>query len=204
MAITLDQYATPRIIREEHAVLSAMLRAILQLLEQHRAEKTMPDFVTLRAMLFYINEFPEKRHHRKESELLFPTLRAKAPLARHLLDQLDEEHALGERNVRALEHALIRFEMLGDLGRQPFERATQRFADFYVSHMAMEELHVLPLAKLMLSPSDWADLDEAFLANDDPLAERAVDNDYRTLFSHLVNVIPSCMDAGSVPLRLHL
>ena len=68
-----------RIIREEHAALSAMLRSILLLLAQHRREGSLPDFATLRAMLFYVDEFPEKRHHLKESELLFPKLRARTP-----------------------------------------------------------------------------------------------------------------------------
>jgi hypothetical protein len=35
-----------------------------------------PPFDVLRAMLFYIDEFPERLHHTKESELLFPKLRA--------------------------------------------------------------------------------------------------------------------------------
>ena len=70
-------HATTRIIREEHAALSAMLRSIPLLLGQHRRKATLPDFAVLRAMLFYVDEFPEKRHHRKESEVLFPKLRAR-------------------------------------------------------------------------------------------------------------------------------
>jgi len=74
-------HTTTRIIREEHAALSAMLRSIVLLLAQHRRLGTLPDFGALRAMLFYVDEFPEKRHHRKESELLFPKLRARTPLS---------------------------------------------------------------------------------------------------------------------------
>ena len=75
-------HATTRIICEEHAALSAMLRSILLLLAQHRRQGSLPDFTALRSMLFYVDEFPEKRHHRKESELLFPKLRARTPLSR--------------------------------------------------------------------------------------------------------------------------
>ena len=91
--------ATIRIIREEHAALSAMLRSILLLLAQHRQGGSQPDFASLRAMLFYVDEFPEKRHHRKESELLFPKLRARTPKNRELLDRLDGDHARGERSI---------------------------------------------------------------------------------------------------------
>ena len=70
-------HAALRIIHDEHAALSAMLRSIVLLLGQHRRNGTLPDFAALRAMLFYVDEFPEQRHHRKESELLFPKLRAR-------------------------------------------------------------------------------------------------------------------------------
>ncbi len=78
-------YATLRIIRDEHAALAAMVKSILLLLAQHRRQGTLPDFADLRAMLLYLDEFPEKRHHRKESELLFPKLHARTPLSRALL-----------------------------------------------------------------------------------------------------------------------
>ncbi|MBS0344066.1 MAG: hemerythrin domain-containing protein, partial [Proteobacteria bacterium] len=91
---------TIRIIRDEHAALAAMLRSILLLLAEHRRARTLPDFESLRAMLFYVDEFPEKRHHRKESELLFPKLRARTPMSRELLDRLDDDHDRGERKIR--------------------------------------------------------------------------------------------------------
>ena len=106
-------HATTRIIRDEHAALSAMLRSILLLLDAHRRQQSTPDFSALRAMLFYVDQFPEQRHHRHETELLFPKLRARTPLARELLDHLDRDHAAGERNIREVEHALLVYEMPG-------------------------------------------------------------------------------------------
>ena len=47
-----------QIIRNEHSALAAMLRSILLLLAQHRRERSLPDFAALRAMLFYVDEFP--------------------------------------------------------------------------------------------------------------------------------------------------
>src|SRR5688572_9928708 len=158
----LMTHATLRIINEEHVALAAMLRSILLLLAKHRQDRTMPDFATLRAMLFYVDEFPEKRHHRKESEVLFPKLRARTPLARDLLDHLDEDHARGELRIRDLEHALLGFEVIGEPRRAAFEQAAQRYVDFYLAHMALEEKEILPLAERMLTADDWAELDEAF------------------------------------------
>src|SRR5688500_19689585 len=155
------KHSTIKVICEEHSALSAMLRSIILLLAQHRGQGTLPDFAVLRAMLFYVDEFPEKRHHRKESQLLFPKLRARTPLSRDLLDRLDDDHARGERNIRDLEHALLAFEMLGEPRRAAFELAAQRYVDFYMAHMRLEEEQILPLAERSLTPEDWQELDEA-------------------------------------------
>jgi hemerythrin-like domain-containing protein len=190
-------HATLRIIREEHSALAAMLRSILLLLAQHRRKNTLPDFTALRAMLFYVDEFPEKRHHRKESELLFPKLRARTPLSREMLDHLDADHACGERNIRELEHALLGFEMLGEPRREAFERAAERYVDFYLAHMAIEEKEILPLAERVLTESDWAELDAAFSANRDPLTGHEPEPDYEALFTRIVNLVPAPIGLGS-------
>ena len=191
------QHATTRIIREEHMALSAMLRSILLLIEQHRRNATPPDFAALRAMLFYVDEFPEQRHHRKESELLFPKLRARTPLSRELLDKLDDDHARGEHMIRALEHALLGFEMLGESRRLAFEQAAQRYVDFYLAHLALEEREILPLAERVLTTQDWAELDEAFSANRDPLTgHHDPEPDYRALFTRIVGLVPAPIGLG--------
>jgi hemerythrin-like domain-containing protein len=190
-------HVTTKIILEEHAALSAMLRSILLLLAQHRRQGTLPDFAALRAMLFYVDEFPEKRHHRKESELLFPKLRARTPLSRDLLDHLDEDHARGERNIRDLEHVLLGFEMMGEPRREAFEQAAERYVNFYHSHMAMEEEQILPLAERVLTVDDWADLDQAFGANRDPLTGHEAEADYRALFTRIVGLVPAPIGLGA-------
>lgn len=189
-------HATVRIIRQEHAALAAMLRSIVLLLEQHRKKGTLPDFATLRAMLFYVDEFPEKRHHRKETELLFPKLRAKTPISRDLLDKLDSDHARGERRIRDVEHALLAFEMLGESRREAFERTVGEYVDFYLNHMALEEREILPMAERVLTGDDWRDLDEAFAQNRDPMTGHVADFEYNALFTRIVNVVPAPIGLG--------
>ena len=189
-------HQTLKVIHDEHAALAAMLRSILMLLARHKARGTMPDFSLLRAMLFYVDEFPEKRHHRKETELLFPKLRARTPMARDLLDRLDQEHGMGERLVRDLEHDLLGFEMMGESRRAAFESASRRYVDFYMAHMRLEEEKVLPLAERALLPEDWAELDEAFATNRDPLTGHKPDDEYRALFARIVNSAPAPIGLG--------
>jgi hemerythrin-like domain-containing protein len=54
------------IIRDEHASLAAMLRSMSQLLERGPEKDPRQFFEVMRAMLFYIDEFPEQLHHPKE------------------------------------------------------------------------------------------------------------------------------------------
>ena len=191
------KHSTIKIIREEHSALSAMLRSIILLLAHHRGQGTLPDFAVLRAMLFYVDEFPEKRHHRKETELLFPKLRARTPISRELLDRLDDDHARGERRIRHVEHALLAFEMMGEPRRKAFEQAVEHYVDFYIAHMALEEREILPLAQRVLTEEDWAELDEAFSTNRDPLTGCEPDAEYKELFTRIVNVVPAPIGLGA-------
>lgn len=190
------QALTLTVIRDEHRALAAMLRSIPLLLAEHRRHGSLPDFHALRAMLFYVDEFPERLHHPKESELLFPKLRARAPEIREVLDQLDQDHGRGERAIRELEHALLAFEMMGEARRDAFEEMAQRYVTAYLRHMETEEREILPLAVKMLSAADWADLDEAFAANQDPLTGHAAAEEYQALFQKVLTAVPAPIGLG--------
>jgi len=189
------------VIRDEHQALAAMLRSLKMLLAQARRENALPDFGVLRAMLFYVDEFPERLHHTKESELLFPRLRERAPELAPLLARLDKDHARGEAAVRELEHALLAFEVMGVSRRAAFEQAVDRYVAAYLEHMALEESDVLPAAQRLLTPADWAELDTAFSANRDPLTGHEPADEYRELFHTIVHTAPAPIglgDAGAV------
>ena len=184
------------VIHDEHQALSAMLRSMSMLLAQARREHAMPAFDVLRAMLFYVDEFPEKRHHTKESELLFPKVRERAPELGPVLDQLDRDHASGERAIRELEHGLLAFEVMGDSRRAAFEAAVERYIRFYLQHMTVEETEVIPAARRVFTDADWRELDTAFAANRDPLAGHEPDEDYRPLFRKIVMTAPAPIGLG--------
>jgi hemerythrin-like domain-containing protein len=189
------------IMLREHRALSALLRSITLMLDEHRRHDTVPDFAALRAMLFYVDEFPEKHHHPKESRLLFPKLRGRDVHTDAILDRLDGEHGHGERAVRELQHALTGFEMMCDgdqreLHRNAFERSMAMYADFYIGHMHAEEAHVFPLAEAVLVDADWAELDTAFMTNRDPLAGAVASTAYRALFAKLLRTLPAAGGIG--------
>jgi hemerythrin-like domain-containing protein len=184
------------VIRDEHQALAAMLRSLKLLLAQAGRAGALPDFDVLRAMLLYVDEFPERLHHTKESQLLFPRLRERAPELATTLARLDNDHARGEAAIREVEHALLAYEVIGEPRRLAFEQAVDRYVTDYLEHMALEESQVLPAAQRALTPADWAELDAAFAANRDPLTGHAPADEYRELFHTIVNNAPAPIGLG--------
>jgi len=190
-------HASIRIIHDEHAALSAMLQSLRMMVQRGPGDEPEQFFDVLRAMLFYIDEFPERLHHTKESELLFPPVRARAPHLREALDRLDLDHARGEASVRELQHLLLAWELLGESRRAAFEQAAQRYLDFYLAHMKLEETVILPAAEQLLSEADWKALDDAFAQNCDPLTGKYPrDPVYDRLFTRIVMRAPAPIGVG--------
>jgi hemerythrin-like domain-containing protein len=184
------------VIRDEHQALAAMLRSMPLLVAQAQREGHAPDFDVLRSMLFYVDEYPERLHHPKESELLFPVLRQRCPELAATLDRLDADHARGEAAIRELEHQLLAYEVMGAPRRQGFVDALQRYIDGYLGHMMAEETEVLPAARTHLTADDWATLDAAFAANCDPLTGHQADPVYAPLFQKILMHAPAPIGLG--------
>jgi len=189
-------HTTLQVLHDEHQALAAMLRSMSMLLSAAHREARPPPFDVLRAMLFYLDEFPERLHHRKESELLFPKLRERSPGLAPVLDRLEREHAAGELMIRDLGHTLLAYEVMGESRREACERAVQRYIAFYLDHMFVEEEQILPAARQHLGADDWAELDAAFAANRDPLTGHEPADEYRPLFNKILMSAPAPVGLG--------
>lgn len=186
-----------QIIHDEHRALAAMLRSIGLLVDRGPHHEPQKFFDVLRAMLFYIDEFPERLHHTKESELLFPQVARLAPETSDVIAKLEKDHAYGESAVRELQHLLLAWELLGDARQAAFEQAVKRYLAFYLDHMKLEETVILPAARRVLSDSDWAALDAAFATNCDPLTGKYPhDPLYDRLFSRILATAPAPIGLG--------
>ena len=186
------------IINDEHSALSAMLRSLGMMVERGPTSERATHFEVMRAMLFYIDEFPERLHHTKETELLFPKVAKVAPDTAPTIERLDKDHARGEAAVRELQHLLLAWELLGETRRTAFADALQKYLGFYLEHMRLEETVVLPAAVAHLSAADWEELDAAFATNCDPLTGKfRPDAVYDRLFSHILLKAPAPIGVGS-------
>ena len=187
-----------KIIRDEHSSLAAMLQSTRMLVERGPQDDARNFFDVLRAMLFYIDEFPERLHHPKETELLFPRVLKAAPETATAIARLDHDHEYTEKAVRDLQHMLIAWELMGESRRAAFTKAFTRYVDLYLSHMHLEEQEILPAAVKHLSADDWKALDAAFEANRDPLTGHyPPEKDYERLFSRIVMAAPAPIGLGS-------
>ena len=180
-----------RITRDEHGAVFAVMRFIDMRLSDHRRHATPMDFTVLQAMLFYVNEFLENVHHRKESELLFPKLRERSTELVSVLDRLEEDHARSHDAVRELEQELLALEIATGVPNDPsrlarFERLTTQYIASYLEHTYMEESLVLPMAERVLTTVDWAELDAAYLLDSDRLMECHADDTYHPLFNRIL------------------
>jgi len=190
-----------RVIRDEHATLAAMLQSLMQMVKRGPDPEGKDQhelyFDVLRAMLFYIDEFPEKMHHPKESDLLFPRVARAAPQVMATIDQLERDHMSGEVRVRELMHMLMAWEYLGETRRQAFEDEVTAYVEFYLQHMRLEETEVLPAAEKHLTDADWHALNAAFATNLDPLNTRIPrDPQFDRLFTQIVMRAPAPVGLG--------
>jgi hemerythrin-like domain-containing protein len=182
-------------IRDEHRSISAVLHALKQLAHDAQDRRVKPGFEAFRAMIRYIDEYPEQLHHPKEDQYLFPPLVARVPETKRLVDSLRREHEEGAHLVRELERALVFFEDAWPAGAAEFLRTVDGYAEFHWQHMRKEEQEVLPLAEKHFTGSDWQAINEAFDANQDPIAG-VREKDFQDLFSRIVRLAPAPVGLG--------
>jgi len=188
------------IIGEEHQSLAAILHAIRYMLKEVGAGKLAPDLKLFQAMVHYLDAYAEKRHHPKE-DLLFKYLEQRTGDGSEALAKLAVQHHAAPQRIAALQSGLESF--LADPGRfADFAQAFETYADFYRSHMILEEDVVLPLIRKHLTAEDWAAVDAEFRA--EMAANSGQDGkseDFKGLFSRLVNSAPAPIGFGSGPFQ---
>ncbi len=189
-----------QIMHHEHTAIAAVLRSLDLLVKHGPGDDPERFFDVLRAMLFYMDEYPERLHHPKESRILFPLLLRAAPELAPVIDRLNADHQAGEAQVRELQHLLLGWELLGEARRQAFEQAAARYVQSQTRHMQEEETRLLPIALKVLGDADWAQLDTAFKAQRLPtggdMDVPSTDPNYDRLFTRIVMTTPAPLGMG--------
>ena len=184
-----------RIIYDEHRSISAVLSGLKALAQMARESAARPDFAVFRAMVYYIDAFPERMHHPKEDDYLFARLLLRDPGARALVESLQSEHIQGARLVRDLEQSLLAYEQTWPAGAEKFSATVEAYAHFHWKHMRQEESELIPRAEKALLAEDWAVIEEAFAGNSDPIADLR-EKDFTRLFQRILSLAPAPVGLG--------
>ena len=188
-------HAAIRIIRDEHLAIASVLYG-LQTAMRRIADGAMPDLRLLDALLGYVEQFPERLHHPKESGVLFPAVVARCPEAQPLVDMLDAEHALGASLIEALRITFTRFANGDLMAFTALATAVGEYADFHWRHMEREEDRLLPIAETHLTVEDWARVSTAFRANDNPLEGIRPKQEAEILYRRILSLAQSAPHLG--------
>ena len=78
-----------------------------------------------------------------------------------------------------------------------FTAALRNYTQGMKSHVRSEEKDAMPLAREVLTAADWAEIDRAFLDNEDPLFGGKAKAEYRELFHRIVSLAPESVGLGA-------
>ncbi len=185
------------VLQREHRALAAVLYCLEQVLGEIRLKRLAPDFALFESIVQYIQDFPDRFHHPKEDELLFPLLRKRAPEVNAILDELEDQHHEGIRLTNELKWKLAAWKENGESLFPAFDNAARAFIDFQRRHVGTEEREILPAAKRTFTEADWSRVNDGFASNEDPLFGRKPKAAFDALFSKIVSLAPEPHGLGA-------
>lgn len=181
---------TLAIIQREHRAIAAVLYTFDHVLAEIRAGKIAPDFTLFGTILSYVQDFPDRFHHPKEDEVLFPLIAKRAPEVKETLAELQAQHHEGVRLTSELKWKLEAWQADPAKGFAAFDSAAQSFIEWQRKHIGLEERAILPAARAKLTAEDWVGADAAFADNDDPIFGRSPKKAYDQLLSKIASLAP--------------
>lgn len=184
------------IIKREHRNLNAVLFTLEGLVNEIGEHGKTVDLNVFHGIAYYLDSFLDRYHHPKETNYLFPAVRAHCPDAGPVLDELDRQHAEGGQLLLKLLKALSAYEFLGVSGFGTFRNAVMDYVQFERNHARLEEQEVLPLALKSLTPEDWTRINTVFTDHRDPLFGEQRESEFDELFRALGDLVPAPYGMG--------
>ncbi len=168
------------VIQDEHRSLAVVLAAMQQVVKAAGAGPLPEhDVISLKAMIGYVRDFPQRLHHPKEEQYLHPPLRLHHPESVVLLAELETQHRREAELVAAVEAALT---SSGTASVAPLAESIDQLAVAVIDHIGLEERKVLPMALEHLLEEDWQAAAEAFTGHQSPQFSDMATEDLHQLF----------------------
>ncbi len=194
---TSDQEAASGILRDEHRSLAAVLHALRDVVDRSTHTGRPLDFRLIRAMLYYIETFPEQQHHPKEKAFVFSKLQARAPHLKPLLERLQRDHENGRLRLQEMRSSLAALESNLSGGTREFENILEQFISDQFAHMTLEEQSLMPAALAHFTPQDWTEIKHAFQDNADPRFGADADEPFNHLLSRILSLAHDFPSVGN-------
>ncbi len=166
-----------QILAREHVALRGVAR-VIKIDAELLARGELKDPAVFGAVVAYLQKFPDKIHHPKEEQFLFRTMRQRDPSLSPKLDRLYREHQDEQELIRAFADAYAAFRPGDASSRAVLVQAATDYADFIIGHIEYENEEVFSHAEEVLLDEDWAEIDAAFVENEQ-LAAGAKDQEDR-------------------------
>jgi hemerythrin-like domain-containing protein len=187
---------TIQIIKDEHLAFAAVLYCLRYHVNQCRYEAKAPDFALLGAVLDYFSAYPNHCHHPKEEKYLFATIAKRSGEAEPLIRQLKHEHQDGYAMVEHIQKDLAAYRDGARHIGVHFFNAIEAFAALEEMHIRAEEQQLLPIAELVLSDTDWAEINAAFHDTDNPLFGLKYRQEGERLYRRILELAPTPLGYG--------
>lgn len=163
----------------DHVVFARLLDLLDAQVEAFHAGER-PNYELMTDVVDYLQQYGDRFHHPRE-DAAFLRLVERDPLMRLPVNRLLQEHRV---IARAGEELLERLGEIADdvmTERAAVEMAAATYLVYYRHHMSTEETKVMPRAKEVMTPDDWAAAAEAMNAGPDPLSPADFNERYREL-----------------------
>ncbi|HTD06948.1 hemerythrin domain-containing protein [Undibacterium sp.] len=187
-----------RAIYDQHENLTAILDGMQHFVDAMQVDAAALDLKVFRAMLFYINEYPEILYHPNEDRYLFAKLRKRTRDLDVPLAELEFHRCRSAGLVRNLEHALNRYEFSGMQALPALAGLVSDYAEFYRAQMKLEAEVILPEVEDILQPEDWDEIDQAFTTDHELSKEGGLKRDFENMVAMIGNIIPRSIGVSSV------
>lgn len=174
---------TITMLRAEHRVMTRLLDLLAGQIDRFElAEST--DYELMKEVVDYFLTVPDLYHHPKEDLVHARMLRRGGAGAEDMHD-IPAEHERGSERLHAFSRALVSILLDAEFPRDRFVQIAREFLDGERHHMQGEEKGFFPAAEEVLTPQDWAEIDERTAKLQDPIISEDESPRFQVIREHL-------------------
>ena len=162
-----------QILMDEHRVIERVLSCLEKLTGQCRTQRRL-DAESARKMIAFFRGYADRRHHRKEEDLLFPLMSERGvPTEGGPIGVMCYEHERGRNHIKVMEQAIDGAAEGRQEDLDAFIEEAHRYIGMLREHIQKEDHCLFAISRQVLAAGDRTALMERFHEVDDWLVREA-------------------------------